>query len=210
VDFYVVAFIDRPLPRRRISGRHYASAALGGVAAVGECRGDQPAATDDELRHQHEVVVRVAERVDAILPVRFGALTSRAALEQMAPELVRRLTDGLSDVRHKVQMTVRFVGEPAPAARPVRPTSGVEYLRNRQAAMVPELPPEAVAWLGAVRSVVARERIAPGAGSVLATAYHLVRTEDLPRYFDLVSHAGASGARVTGPFPPFAFTPAIL
>lgn len=210
MDFYVIAFIDRPLTRRQISGRRYATIALGGVVAVGECRVDQPAATDEELRHQHEVVVRLAERVDAILPVRFGALTSRATLAHMPPDLVQRLAGGLRDVRHKVQMTVRFAGEPKLPVSTVPPRSGTEYLRKRQAARVPELPPEAAAWLRTVRPVVARERIAPGGGSVIATAYHLVHKEHISRYLEGASHAAAAGARITGPFPPFAFTPSIF
>lgn len=197
--------------RRRIGGRWYEALRLDDVFAIGERRTDPPAATDTELKHQHAVVVRLAELFDAVLPVRFGAMTSRATLAEMPARLMKRLSDGLDDVRDTAQMTIRFIGE----ARPVRrratsPVSGRQYLRERQAAATPDLTPEAVAWLDSLRPTVVRERIEPGAGNVLATVYHLVRRGKLDRYAKAAANAGTVAARVTGPFPPFAFTPAVL
>ena len=211
MDFYVVAFVGQPMPRRRIGGRWYEGLSLGRVVAVGERRQALPVATDLELEHQHEVVVRLAERVDAILPVRFGAMTSLDTLEEMPARLRERLAAGLDDVRGKTQMTVRFVGQPRPvSAKTVPAKSGREYLLKRQAAARPDLPAEATAWLESLSGVVARQRIEPGAGSVLATVYHLVRNADLDRYGKATADADSIGARVTGPFPPFAFTPSVL
>ena len=199
------------MPRRRIGGRWYEAIPLDGIVAVGERRQRPPEVSEVELKHQHEVVVRLAERVDAILPVRFGAMTSRATLAEMPARLRERLAAGLDDVRGKAQMTVRFIGR-APSAAPdmTRAGSGRDYLLRRQAAATPNLPAEAVAWLESIRGVVARQRLEPGTGSVLATVYHLVRNADLDRYLQATSNADSIGARVTGPFPPFAFTPSLL
>lgn len=211
MDFYVVAFTGQPMRRRRIGGRWYEGFPLDGIVAIGERRQDPPEATQAELEHQHEVVVRLAQRCDAILPVRFGAMASKATLAEMPPRLVARLADGLEDVRGKAQMTVRFIGQPRPVPPGVTTArSGRDYLLKRQAAATPDLPAAAIAWLESVRGVVARERIEPGAGSVLATVYHLVRIADLDRYGHEIPRAASIGARVTGPFPPFAFTPAVL
>ena len=207
----MVAFTGRPMPRRRIEGRWYEGMRLDGYFAIGERRTRPPEATDIELKHQHAVVVMLAERFDAILPVRFGAMTSRAMLAEMSQRLAGPLGAGLEEVRGKSQMTVRFIGKPGPVVAEREPAqSGREYLLRRQAAATPDLSAEARAWLGPLRALAARERIEVGAGSVLATVYHLVPKGDLDRYRMAASHAENVGARVTGPFPPFAFTPAVL
>ena len=210
MDFYVVAFTDAPMKRRRIKGRSYEAIPAGGLFVIGERRAASPPATDDELRHQHDVVVRIAADASAILPVRFGAMTTRAALESLPPQAVARLAEGLNEVRGRVQMTIRFIGEPPPAASLTRAGSGRDYLENRRAAMRPELPRAAADWLQTLRSIAARERLEPGAGSLLATAYHLVDKAHLDRYTEAAAGADAVGARLTGPYPPFAFTPSIL
>ena len=207
----MVAFTSHPMRRRRIGGRWYEALRLGGVFAIGERRANPPAATEIELKHQHAVVVRLAELFDAVLPVRFGAMTSRATLAEMPARLIERLSDGLEEVRDTAQMTIRFMGEARPVRRHTsRPVSGREYLLERQAAATPDLPPDALAWLDSLRPAVVRERIEPGAGSVLATVYHLVPTRNLDRYTKAAANAGTVAARVTGPFPPFAFTPVVL
>jgi hypothetical protein len=211
VDFYVVAFAGEPMPRRRIEGRWYEAMPLDRIFAIGERRTRPPEATDSELRHQHAVVAALAERFDAILPVRFGAMSSTGMLVEMSSRLAGPLAAGLEEVRGKAQMTVRFIGEPrpiAPAATPAR--SGRDYLLRKQAAAAPELPADAVAWLGPLRALAVRERVEPGAGSVLATVYHLVPQGDLDRYKEAALQAPPVGARVTGPFAPFAFTPTVL
>jgi hypothetical protein len=210
VDFYVVAFTDAPMKRRRLNGRSYQAIGFGPLFAIGERRSTPPSPTDEELRHQHEVVLRVAEDLSAVLPVRFGALTSRAALAEMPPRLVQRLVDGLNEVRDRAQMTVRFVGDPRPAVPPARAGSGRDYLESRRAAMIPALPDDAEAWLRTLRSIAFKERLEPGVGSLLATAYHLVDKKNITRYLEAASGAAAAGGRVTGPYPPFAFTPSIL
>lgn len=210
MDFYVVAFTDAQMKRRRVKGRSYDAVPVGGLFAIGERRPAAPLATDDELRHQHDVVVRIAADASAILPVRFGAMTTRAALESLPPQAVARLAQGLNEVRGRVQMTIRFIGEPPPAVALTRTGSGRDYLENRRAAMRPALPRPAADWLRTLRSIAARERLEPGGGSLLATAYHLVDNVHLDRYIESAAGAEAVGARLTGPYPPFAFTPSIL
>ena len=206
----MVAFSDRPWPRRKIGGRWYQSMPLGQLHAIGERRMTAPAPDDQELRHQHHVVTVLAA-AQTVLPVRFGAQTTRAALLRLVGPHEETLRRGLEEVRDKVQMNVRFSGTPLrPAAVPVAAASGREYLERRRASAASPLSPSATAFLAALERVAARQRIETGSGSLIATAYHLVPHDQLNRYLEVSGDAQRVGALVTGPFPPFAFTPAIL
>ena len=206
----MVAFSDRPWPRRKIGGRWYQSVSLGQVHAIGERRMTPPAPDDQELRHQHHVVTVLAA-AQTILPVRFGALTTRADLQRTVAPHEETLRRGLEDVRDRVQMNVRFTGtSPRPAALQVTAGSGREYLERRRTSAALLLSPAAAVFLAALERVAARHRIEPGSGSLIATAYHLVPHDQLSRYLEVAGDAQRVGAVVTGPYPPFAFTPAIL
>ena len=211
MDFYVVAFSDQPWPRRKIRGRWYQSVPLGQVHAIGERRTAPPPLDDDELRHQHGVV-SVLGAEQTILPVRFGAQVSRASLERAVASQSETLRRGLKDVRDRVQMNVRFVGErqDRPGDTTAGVSSGREYLERRRASTAATLRPDAAAFLARLERLAVRHRVEPGVGSLLATAYHLVQRNHVDRYLELTGDAGRVGAVVTGPFPPFAFTPAIL
>ena len=217
MDFYVVAFSDQPRPRRKIRGRWYHSVPLGPggptgpVHAICEKRITAPVLDDDELRHQHHVVMVLGEE-QTILPVRFGAQVSRAALEGAVAPHAETLRRGLNDVRDRVQMNVRFLGKRSPLADSATPAvrSGREYLERRRASTAATLSPDAAAFLARLERLAARQRLEPGAGSLLATAYHLVQRNQVNRYLEMAGDAKRVGAVVTGPFPPFAFTPAIL
>ena len=214
MDFYVVAFSDRPWPRRKIRGRWYQSIPLGPtspVHAIGEKRTAAPALDDDELRHQH-AVVRALWAEQTILPVRFGAQVNHAALEGALASHAETLSRGLDDVRDRVQMTVRFVGERPhpPDVATAAASSGREYLERRRASSVAALSADAAAFLAPLERLAARHRVEPGAGNLPATAYHLVQRNQVNRYLEMAGDAKRVGAVVTGPFPPFAFTPAIL
>ncbi len=60
--------------------------------------------------------------------------------------------------------------------------------------------------LAAVRPLVAAERREHGAGGLLATIYHLVEARHVDRYKKAVGNP-VPGVMVSGPWPPFAFSP---
>ena len=63
-----------------------------------------------------------------------------------------------------------------------------------------------------MRPLVAVERYQAATASLPAALYHLVDREGVDRYMRTAGELTAASAalRVTGPFPPFAFTPELL
>jgi hypothetical protein len=209
VDFYVVALTDRRLRRRRIRGREYESLKVGPLYAIGERRSERPPVLDDELRRQHDVVAMFAAKAQAILPARFGTLLSDRALSSLVEEHEEALRQGLEDVRGRTQMNLRFIGGARKPVRGESSRSGREYLERKRILAIPTLPPDAQALLARLEPLVVRERRTAGAGSLIATVYHLVNRDNVMPYLDRAAAAGA-GVIVSGPFPPFAFVPVIL
>ena len=67
----------------------------------------------------------------------------------------------------------------------------------------------------AVKPVVAGERVEPGQGRIRATVHHLIARGRAAEYRSLVSESigrlpSADQVIVSGPWPPFAFTPDLL
>jgi len=205
VPLYVLALTDTAV-EQATAGRVVHAVDLGGFYAICERRRAVPPGDDDELREQHALVCEIATRVRAILPVRFGTLMEKRELVTFAREHDAKIRLGLDDVRDRVQMTIRIVGRqrPAPGGRAV---TGREYLDRRRRAASPVLPPAARTLLAALRPLTVRERQEPGAGRLLATVYHLVDAAIPPRYSRIVSQNANPAILVTGPWPPFAFTP---
>ena len=206
MPLYVLAFTDVDLGTWNASGHTLHSIDLGPLHAIYERRKTVPALTDEILREQHRLVVEIARRAPATLPARFGALIDRAALEDRVRSHEAELREAIHDVRDRVQMTVRVTGEPARAAA-MPAASGREYLEARRQLASPTLPEPATRLLAALRPLVARERKEPGAGGLLATIYHLVDRQHGPSYTRITTDAALPNVIVTGPWPPFAFTP---
>jgi hypothetical protein len=203
---YVIAFSDTPLEPWTVGHRRLHVVAVDRLCAICERRAAAPAVSEEELRRQHALVLAVAERVRAILPVRFGALVGKRELVALIRNHEAEIRQGLDAVRDRVQMTLRILGaRPAPAAG--RASSGREYLEQRLRAASPVLPQPARSLLAALRPMVVRERQEPGVGQLLATIYHLIDAGDVPRYTRIVKKASNRDMILTGPWPPFAFTP---
>lgn len=203
---YVIALTDTCLQKLTIGRRTLRTVDIDGIYAVCESRRVAPPLTDDELREQHALVVDVARRVRAVLPVRFGALVEKHALVTLVQSHDAAIRQGLEDVRGRVQMTVRVVG-PHPPRSAVRASTGREYLEQRRRSAFPLLPRPARSLLAAVRPLAARERQEPGAGGLLATIYHLIDADAVRRYNRTAEIAANRATTVTGPWPPFAFAP---
>jgi hypothetical protein len=186
---------------------------VGAVHAAVEQIDDVPAVSEDSLRSQHQLVVALGQRFDAILPVRFGATIERAELERLLNVRQKALRQALDAVRGREQMTVRIFG--AEAARPAAPdqrVTGTAYLSSRRRAARVVVPPAGTRIRRAVQPLLARERIDPGRGRVRATLHHLITRGQAAEYTALVNQSLGEATSpgdvvVSGPWPPFAFTP---
>jgi hypothetical protein len=185
---------------------------VSGVVAAVERSASRPTPSEAALRIQHEIVLQIAARVDGILPVRFGASVDERELAQLLAVRHAAIKDALDLVRGRVQMTIRIRNqasvEPVAGARQSgAAATGTAYLEARRAAAVQSLPAEAAAATRAVRHLVAAERhdgTRPPAWSV----YHLIERGRVCDYRAALSHAADTGsATVSGPWPPFAFSP---
>jgi hypothetical protein len=208
VPLYVLALTDTRLEKWTAGDRTLHTVNLDGVYAVCERRRAAPPMTDDELRAQHALLVDLSHRVSAILPVRFGALLERPVLASLIGAHRAEICAGLDEVRSRVQMSMRILGIRR-ALRSVPASSGREYLEQRLKVVSPVLPPAARTLLSSLAPLVARQRQEPGTGRLLATVYHLIDAGKVAEYTRLVKKTASSAIIVTGPWPPFAFTPQV-
>jgi hypothetical protein len=204
VLLYVLAFTDRAI--RPKAGLRLENVELDGIFAI--CRRSRaaPPATERSFRRQHRDVLEIARRTRAILPVRFGALIQKTRLVEQMRSHGDVLRTALDDVRDRVQMTVRIPGA-APRPDTIAVSSGRQFLEQRRRALDPVLPANAREFVETVRPLTVRERIEPGAAGLLATIYHLLPVAEVPAYAAVARELSASNIIVSGPWPPFAFTP---
>ena len=218
-DLYVYALAAPGLPPRlKLQGRSLRIVPVSGIHAIVERGRVDRTPTADALRAQHDLVVSLARRVDAILPARFGSVVSEAQLESIVSTHHAAIQEALALVRGCDQMTIRVFGTPPPeddraadAGEP--PVSGTAFLHRRRE-RAHAVPAEVADIRAAVADSVAGERIERGAGTLLVTVFHLVPRGARARYEERASSLQASLAprlvRVSGPWPPFAFAPDLL
>jgi hypothetical protein len=209
--YYVYALAAPGLPRRFTVRAHPLQAIdIAGLAAVVEAVPDAPQATEEALREQHAVVVELAGRSSALLPVRFGTLVTPAELDARIKYAHDVILDALDHVRGRVQMTIRMHSDPAPSTSSSRLSSGTAYLAARSE-RERELRRAAVKVRDSLSRLVMDQRIDSGKGDLLGTVYHLIKTGDVDRYRAAMEAVTASLAparlTVTGPWPAFAFAP---
>lgn len=219
--WYIFALVDAP-PRgakgKGLSGTLGLRPIPGGYAVV-ERRADVPPREFGSLQRHQRVVSELAARVPAILPVRFGTLLDDAAIDEALAERGEELAQALDAVRDRVQFTWRRKSRGATrpavrslAARMAGEPSGAEYLRRAAKAAKP-LPPAAWRPLRAkMAPLVSAERYQPATATTPESLYHLVGRDAVVRYTTLsaaLTH-GDAALTVTGPWPPFAFTPGVL
>ncbi len=187
------------------------------VYAAVERLDERPGVSEEALRTQHDIVMRIAAKVDAILPARFGSLVDHEELARVVELRRDAIREALDLVRGRVQMTVRLLDAEAHAA--VTPlahagagaASGTEYLQARRQAAARALPDAVTDVTAAVKDIVAAERSEAGQGRVAATVYHLVDRAAVDKYRKrlarLPSGPGRQTLSVSGPWAPFAFGP---
>ncbi|MEA2562047.1 MAG: hypothetical protein QOH06_3551 [Acidobacteriota bacterium] len=170
----------------------------------------EPKVSPENLAAQDAVVRRLS--VTAVLPIRFGEKARDE--EELCKLLKPRSSDlaaALERVRGCEQMTLRVFGEPGPPplAAPEPSGPGTRYMEARRreierARSLPEIGP----LLDRLRPLVRAERIErKEQGTLLGTAYHLVRREDLPAYKETLKEE--QRVTVSGPWPPYAFAPGL-
>lgn len=190
--------------------------------------GDAPApAVSPETLAAHDVVVRrLAERLPALLPARFGqTVPDERTLTSWLTSRRRDLVEALALVEGCVQMTLRVFAGPE-ATEPEIPEAsapdpalgpGSRYLaERRQAAEQARALPEIAPLREALRPLLKAERVERPAspGRLRATAYDLIPRMEADAYTRTVAEAAPhlTGWKVTtsGPWPPYAFVPGLL
>jgi hypothetical protein len=212
---YVHALVDSRLPTLRVRGHVIRTIPVAGMFAAVERLDDAPRISEEALRTQHAIVVRLGRNTNAVLPARYGAFMPEDELFRVVRQRRGVLLEALALVRGKQQMTVRILGRRRTGARrdaPVKEASGTAYLRARVESVVGSSSPAVDVIRQAVRPLVSAERIEAGAGAIHATITHLVARGRAPRYRALVKAACAKAERlpqisISGPWPPFAFVP---
>lgn len=208
MPLYVLALTDIDLGTWTSGGRRLQNVNCDGIHVVYERRAAAPPVSDAELRAQHALVIMIAERAPAVLPARFGSILAKRELTASIRRRESEIVAALDRVRDHAQMTIRVLGQRAPRAPVAAPPrmSGTEYLQRARRAAIPPTTSAGERVLAAVRSLVAAERREHGAGGLLATIYHLVEARQVERYKKAAGKP-VPGVIVSGPWPPFAFSP---
>jgi hypothetical protein len=213
---YVYAIVGgsaAPPRARGIGGRSLVRIRAGSVAAIAEPMDRPPSVEVERLQAQEQLVRRLARRHAAILPARFG---SHAKDEQELQSILRTravsFARGLTRVRGAEQMILRlFFPEPVAKLSGVQAKArpGTAYLRRRSGAHIPALQAIRTA-LGPLK-IVRDQRLEMQGESL--TVFHLIRRGKSRMYatavFEAVSRESGVAAIVSGPWPPYAFTPEV-
>ena len=218
---YVVALTSHNSRPFSVDGHRIEFVKVDSVFAAIERRSAPPTVSEVELRSQHDVVNAIFDRVDDLLPVRFGAWIETQELADIVGRQKTAIVDALQLVRGRVQMTIRFLS-PRPEARPDRRSgeraeSGTEYLQARRGAEL-WMPEEAAALRSAVGDFVVAERISaaldrkltsfePARLGSVPSLYHLISRDHVPTYMAATQPFERATVIVSGPWPPFAFAP---
>jgi hypothetical protein len=189
---------------------------VGAASIVVERRADVPPAEFGALRRHQAVLARIADSVPAILPVRFGTLLEDEELEEALGERDEEIAEAFGLVRHRVQFTWRKAGQRAKGLgtglRVPESMSGREYLKRLARSKHPAPPAAFRAVRAKLGALVALEKYQPAAATMPDSLYHLVDRDVVVRYQRASEALMRSTPRLTlsGPWPPFAFTPDLL
>jgi len=209
---YVFALTrDVPAPFE-FDGHRIEFLGFSGLGAAVERVAVRPQVSEAALRMQHEIVMRISSYVNDLLPARFGAFVDDRELEEILAIRREVIQEALDLVHGRVQMTIRIRDNASPADRPDvarsgAATSGTAYLQARRAAAARTVPPGAAPMMAAVCHLVAAERAENGQGRSAASIYHLIERRHVNQYRAALATVQSSIVTVSGPWPPFAFTP---
>ncbi len=196
-----------------------------GIHAVVGMMAAAPHAGEVAMLRHDAVVDGLARSVDAIVPMRFGASApDETSLLAMLSAQATMIAEALALVAGREQMTLRVYDTPSgyagssaenPSARPT-PHLSERYLTQRLLARASaQYVPEIASLQGTLAALVQAERVEHHVlPPLLASVYHLVARGDGERYTAAVGSAlaplGSVRVDITGPLPPYAFTPTVL
>jgi hypothetical protein len=209
---YVFALTGRAIPSFTVDKHRVEFIDLGGVHAAIERLTERPTVSETSLRTQHDIVMRIFDNIDDVVPARFGALIEEGELRNILAARRSLIQDALTLVRGRVQMTVRFreAPESMPARKPFGANgamSGTAYLEARRSAARTMMPVLAGVVSTAVADMTIAERSEPATERTHAALYHLIDRSRVVRYSDALSRLQSPAISVSGPWPPFAFAP---
>jgi len=205
---------DDSSPPLHAFGEPVRSVSAGGlVLAVGDLP-VTPLATVASLQQHDDVLRALALRFEAVLPFRFATVCADIGVLGVAVRARHRaLAEALDRVRSREQMTVHIRADASsrrPASRPAATGPGSAYLLGRAAARA-RAPSNAAleCLLGRLATLTRAEIVERRDGeSPCATVCHLIDRGASESYRALALEAArhaALRARVTGPWPPYAF-----
>lgn len=209
-NVYVLALTGDALAPFTVAGRRVEFVQLSGFYAAIERRAERLLVSESSLRTQHDIVMRLSDRIDAVVPARFGTLIQEREFRDILAARRVVIQEALTLVRGRVQMTVRF--REAPASTVVRnpsrdsPVSGTAYLEARRSAQT-TMPPAAGIVTTAVADFVIAERSESATARAQAALYHLIDRGTVRQYSEAISRLQSVTVNVSGPWPPFAFAP---
>lgn len=208
---YVFALTSHTVPSFAVGRHRVEFLDLDGLHAAIERGAERPPISESSLRTQHDIVTRLFDGIDAVIPARFGAFIEERELQEIVAVRRSVLMDTLSLVHGRVQMTVRFRG--APASSPIKERlarrtgmTGTAYLEERLSA-ARTMPSEARIVTQAVTPLAIAERSEAGTDRAPSTLYHLIDRAKVTAYSDLISSLQLPAVTVSGPWPAFAFAP---
>lgn len=212
---YVYAIAEAGAPARmRVLGRSLRALGAGGVSLIVERSQDDYEISEESLRRQHAIVEALADRLDPMLPVRFGTVGTAADLQARTAVSAAPLRAALELVRGRAQMTVR-IQLPAASPHPIvsesaAGLSGTDYLERRRGEQA-SLRAVSRAVAAAAGPLIVDERVDLGRAPTRGTIFHLILKGDVAAYRRAVESCAGSLEPATlvisGPFAPYAFAP---
>jgi len=183
-----------------------------GVFAAVERRADVPPIALGSLTSHQRIVERLAARVPAILPVRFGTLLTLEALKETLEERDDELTEALDLVRGRRQMTWRLrTASAEPRQRSPRSpvSSGTEYLQRATRAATSTPSPAFRSVRACTGRLAIAERHQQQTSTLPESLYHLIDNGRADEYLQAARdlRASARALTVSGPWAPYAFVP---
>jgi len=209
-NVYVLALTGEAIRPFTIAGRRVEFVQLSGFYAAVERRAERLLVSESSLRTQHDIVTRLSDRIDAVVPARFGMLIEEGEFRDILAARRAVIQEALTLVRGRVQMTVRFREATAPTVVRSRSrdstVSGTAYLEARRSAQT-TMPPAAGIVTTAVADLVITERAESATARAPAALYHLIDRGTVRQYAEAISRLQSVTVNVSGPWPPFAFAP---